>query len=153
MIKAYNEDGELVYSDITDAVCSVLALKGEAVVDVSFASRDEIRQLNATSRNIDKATDVLSFPMLDSIMPFTEKNYPLDYDADEKAVLLGSIMICSDIASEQAKEYGHSVERENYYLFTHGLLHLLGYDHIEESDKTLMRQKEEEVLSSINISR
>ena len=130
-----------------------LALDGEAEVEVTFVGEDEIRELNARTRGVDRATDVLSFPMLEEIKPFTADNYPLDVDPASGRVTLGSIVICEAIALRQAEEYGHAAEREKTYLFTHGLLHLLGYDHIEEEDRRVMRGAEERVLSAIGITR
>lgn len=128
-------------------------MQGDAVVELSFVTKEEIHELNNSARGVDRATDVLSFPALDEIKPFTQKNYPFEYSPEKKAVELGSIVICREVAEEQAKEYGHSLRRETCYLFTHGLLHLSGYDHIEESDRAVMRKKEEIVLGALGITR
>ncbi len=128
-----------------------LGLKGEGVAEVEFVSREEIRELNARTRQTDKVTDVLSFPMLGEIKELSPENYP--YDCIGGKVMLGSVVICEDVAKEQAEEYGHSEIREKTYLFVHGLLHLLGYDHIEESDRAVMREAEERILSAIGIGR
>lgn len=130
-----------------------LSLSGEALVEVTFVSKEDIQEINKEMRAIDKVTDVLSFPMLDEITTFNKENYPYDYDGEESAVRIGSIVICNDVAKQQAEEYGHSVVREKTYLFVHGLLHLLGYDHIEEDDKKKMRAAEETILSAIGITR
>ena len=98
-------------------------------------------------------TDVLSFPLLDEIRPFTKENYPFDYDEATDGVSLGSILICDEVAKRQAKEYGHGEEREKAYLFLHGLLHLLGYDHTDEETKNRMRAMEENVLQSVGLAR
>ncbi len=140
-------------SAVAAEVYKVEKMKGNATVELSFASSDEIRELNRSSRGVDRETDVLSFPALDEIKPFTKKNYPFEYDPARRSVELGSIVICREVAEAQAKEYGHSVRRETCYLFAHGLLHLSGYDHIEESDKKVMREKEELVLSGLGITR
>ena len=141
------------FNNIAKEVYSLLGLKGEAVVEVDIVEMDEIKDINFRERGIDKATDVLSFPALSEITEFCKDNYPFEYDYNRDAVMLGNIIICDEIASEQAKEYGHPYERELCYLFTHGLLHLLGYDHIEEADKKVMREKEEKVLNKLNIKR
>ena len=109
-------------------------------------SKEEIKDLNNSSRNIDKVTDVLSFPMFESV---------LDMTADESGlVFLGSMVICSDRACEQAEEYGHSVEREAAFLAVHSVLHLLGYDHeLGEQDEKVMFTKQENVLKSMGITR
>ena len=149
MLICYNESGEKVFEHLTKAVYRILNLGGKAVVELIFADAEDIREVNRATRGIDKPTDVLSFPMLNEIKPFTGKNYPADYDPELKAVVLGSIMICREIAVMQAEEYGHSVEREESYLLVHGLLHLLGYDHESETDKKVMRDLEEQVLNKI----
>mgnify|MGYP006280948767 CR=1 FL=1 len=102
-------------------------------VSVALIRNDEIRELNKKFRNKNESTDVLSFPM------------------DEK--IWGDIIISVDKVIEQAEEYGHSIKRELIYLYTHGILHLLGYDHKEDSDKKIMRQKEEEILSEFGLQR
>ena len=132
-----------------DAAFAALSLAGEAEVEVNFVTEEEIRALNARTRDTDRVTDVLSYPMLDEIRPFTRENYPFDVDPENGRVPLGSIVICRDVAARQAEEYGHSRDREETYLFVHGLLHLLGYDHMTEEDKSVMREAEERILSAI----
>lgn len=134
-----------------DETFVALNLKGEASVEVEFVTGEEIRELNARTREVDKVTDVLSYPMLDEIKELVPENYP--YDCEDGRVMLGSIVICGDVAEEQAKEYGHSVTREMTYLFVHGLLHLLGYDHIEDDERAIMREAEERILSGVGINR
>ncbi len=141
------------FEQIAKEVFTQLFLKGEALVEVDIVTKDEIKEINASERGIDKPTDVLSFPALTEIKEFSKKNYPFEYDNQRGAVMLGSIIICDEIARAQAEEYGHSYSRELCYLFTHGLLHLLGYDHIEEEDRKIMREKEEQVLTALNVTR
>ena len=119
-------------------------LSFDCEVSLFFASKSEIRRLNAAYRGMDNPTDVLSFPMFE--LPLKEP--PLD----EAPVLLGDVVISSEIAEEQAKEYGHSKEREVLYLFVHGLLHLLGYEHEGEGTEA-MRLAEEEILSLLGLER
>lgn len=152
MIKVISDENITEFSRLADSAFSLLSLSGEAEVEVEFYTREEIHALNLETRGVDRATDVLSYPALDKILPFTRENYPFETN-EEGRVNIGSIVICEEIAAEQAKEYGHSERRERSYLFTHGLLHLLGYDHMEDSDKKIMREKEEAVLSSLNITR
>ena len=144
-------------NELFESVCKTafeyLNLQGDCIVEVDFVSEEEIRTLNAQTRNVDRVTDVLSYPALDEIREFTKRNYPFEYDEEEKAVRLGNIIICNEQVSRQAKEYGHSETRESAYLFLHGILHLLGYDHIEENEKKQMREKEENVLSNLEINR
>lgn len=118
---------------------------------LEFVSKDIIHSINLASRNVDSETDVLSFPLLDikAGEEINPKKYP--YDIDNNGELsLGDIIICEEVANAQAEEYGHSQMREKCYLFLHGLLHLLGYDHIFEKDKQIMREKEESILSAVN---
>ena len=153
MIKIITDNQDELYEKIAAQAFEELCLSGEAAVELVFVDKDEIRQLNARTRNKDAVTDVLSFPMLDKIAPFIQDNYPADYDDEIGGVMIGCIVICDAVAKEQAKEYGHSVRRESAYLFLHGLLHVLGYDHIEEGDKKLMREKEETILEKLGIER
>lgn len=115
-------------------------------VNIIFTNPDIIRQTNKEYRNVDKETDVLSFPMF-------EKEEILNYEAKQWQEVLGDIMISIERVQEQAKEYGHSFERELAYMMVHGFYHLMGEDHIEEADKVVMRQKEENVLTKLGITR
>ena len=114
-------------------------------LSVILTTPEKIRVTNKTYRNIDKETDVLSFPMFekDEIQAL-KGEYP---------EALGDIMISVSRVEEQAEEYGHSFERELSYMVVHGFYHLMGYDHIEEEDKKEMRKKEENVLSILDIRR
>lgn len=124
------------------------------VVEIVTVDKDTIRDLNCRFRNIDRVTDVLSFPTLDGIRGKELKlaDYPFDTDG-EGNLCLGSIAICEEVAKEQAEEYGHSEDREFYYLATHGICHLLGYDHMTDEDKLQMRQKEESVMAKLGLVR
>ena len=102
-----------------------------------------IKEINNKYRNIDKETDVLSFPMF-------QKDEIREVKEEE---VLGDIIISVDRVKEQAEEYGHSFERELSYMLVHGFYHLMGEDHIEENDKKIMREKEENVLSKLGITR
>lgn len=124
-------------------------------IDISFVDEEEIKNLNSEFRKIDKATDVLSFPTL-TITPFEKivvKDHLEDYNYQTKHLHLGDIIICEDVAKRQAKDYGHSYERELFYLIVHGYLHLLGFDHIKEQDKIAMRGLEEQILAKYHITR
>lgn len=123
-------------------------IKDEAELSVLFTDNEGIRQINAEMRDIDKATDVLSFPQYEFETPgvlVKEEGYPY--------LLLGDIVLSLEKADEQAKEYGHSYEREVGYLTVHSMLHLLGYDHMTDEDKPVMRAKEEEILNKIGLIR
>ena len=115
-------------------------------LSITLTTPEQIHKLNKQFRNVDKETDVLSFPMF-------EKN-EIDEIVENRTSnvvpeVLGDIVISIDRVKEQAKEYGHSFERELSYMIVHGFYHVMGYDHIEEADKVVMRAKEEEVLSAL----
>ncbi len=122
--------------------------------EVVIVDEDYIRRLNADIRKIDKVTDVLSFPSLDGIKdrPLKKAEHPEEVD-EEGSLFIGSIAVCRKRAEEQAEEYGHSFERELNYLVTHGIFHLLGYDHMTDADKAEMRLREERVLKKLGLSR
>jgi probable rRNA maturation factor len=127
-------------------------------VSVILVDNNEIRELNKEFRNIDRATDVLSFPMLEYSDNEVYKDIYLDYtfdpiDLDEGRLVLGDIVISLEKALEQSDEYGHSFMREVCYLTTHSTLHLLGYDHMEEEQKIRMRSREEYILNKMDLSR
>ena len=123
-------------------------------VEISLADEEEIRALNREYRNCDRVTDVLSFPAMDGIKNrfLRAAEHPLELD-EEGRIFLGSIAICTARAKEQAEEYGHSFERELYYLSVHGILHCLGYDHETEEEKKEMREKEERVMNAMRLIR
>ena len=118
-------------------------------ITVTFTNPENIQKINQQYRNIDGPTDVLSFPMF--------QKEELDNKVQKKEFqyqdILGDIIISIPKVEEQAKEYGHSFERELSYMLVHGFYHLMGYDHIEEEDKKIMRTKEEKVLETLNILR
>lgn len=118
-------------------------------ISITLTNPENIRKINKEYRNIDKETDVLSFPMF-------EKN-EIDNIINSKEHIvedvLGDIIISIEKVQEQAIEYGHSFERELAYMLVHGFYHLMGYDHIKEEDKAKMRPKEEKILQDLNITR
>ena len=124
------------------------------VVELLFVDEAEIQALNNETRGIDKVTDVLSFPTLDGIKgkPIVGEKFPFDKD-EEGRLVLGSIVICKARAKEQAEEYGHTYERELHYLFVHGVMHCLGYDHMTDEERAEMREREEKVLAKLGITR
>ena len=123
-------------------------------VELIFTDGEEIRRLNREMRTTDKVTDVLSFPTLDGIKGEEIRGEDFPYDIDEEGnLLIGSIAICCERAKEQAEEYGHSYNRELHYLIVHGIMHCLGYDHMNDMDKAEMREKEELILSKLGITR
>ncbi len=124
----------------------------EERLEVSLTITDEetIRQINADYRNIDRVTDVLSFPQYSCAEEVEEELAQLD---EEISVLLGDVVICYKRACEQAVEYGNSEEREITYLFVHSMMHLLGYDHMEDDERKVMRTHEESVMTAIDLKR
>lgn len=122
--------------------------------EIWLVSEEQIRELNARERGVDRVTDVLSFPSMDGIKgrPILSGEHS-DCNDCEGHVFLGSIVICEKRAREQAEEYGHPFERELWYLAVHGLLHCLGYDHETEEEKREMRAKEEEVMAKLDLTR
>ncbi len=123
-------------------------------ISVIFVDNDEIREINNDMRHIDKVTDVLSFPMLEYEEHKVFKDLYLDYnfspaDLNEGNLVLGDMALSLERALEQSVDYGHSFLREVCYLVVHSILHLLGYDHIEEEDKVVMRKREEEIIISV----
>ena len=119
-------------------------------VSVTFTTPEHIHELNKKFRDVDRPTDVLSFPMfekteLDNMVENKIKNIIPE--------VLGDIVISVEKVEEQAKEYGHSFERELAYMLVHGFYHIIGYDHIKEEDKVIMREKEETVLNILKQTR
>ena len=123
-------------------------------IEILFVSKEEIRALNRDTRGMDKVTDVLSYPALDGICgkEIRQKDHPYEID-EEGNLLLGSIVVCEDRAKEQAEEYGHSYNRELHYLIVHGVMHCLGYDHSTDTERAVMREKEEYILGKLGITR
>lgn len=122
-------------------VLKVEKITDNAEVSLSIVDRDAIHKLNKDYRDVDRETDVLSFPL-------DEEGYD---NEGNPIILLGDIVICLDVAEDQANDFGHSLEREMMYLICHSTLHLLGYDHIEEDDKREMRAKEKEVMKNLGV--
>lgn len=123
-------------------------------VSITLTNPEEIEKINMQYRNIDRPTDVLSFPMFEK--EDLEKIIHNDVDSDvfnQQEDILGDIVISIPKVYEQAEEYGHSFERELAYMVVHGFYHLMGYDHIDEEDKKVMRQKEENILEHLGIKR
>lgn len=118
-------------------------------------TKDEIKELNKVTRSIEEPTDVLSYPNLNLIAGeiADKKIFTSEYDRTTRKLFLGEIVICEEIAAEQAIKYGHSLKRELGFLFIHGLLHLLGYDHIHPEDEKVMKDLQNQILSQLKIER
>ena len=118
-------------------------------ISITLTTPEHIHEINKQYRNVDRATDVLSFPMFEK-EEIDNKIAKKDFEHED---VLGDIVISIDQVEKQAKEYGHSFEREFAYMLVHGFYHLMGYDHIKEEDKVIMRPKEEKVLEKLGIRR
>lgn len=121
-------------------------------INILITDDVSIKQINQQFRNIDRPTDVLSFPIIDM------KNGRIiseegDYDLDEELLLLGDIVISMETAQRQAEQYGHAIERELAFLASHGVFHLLGYDHMEKDEEAVMLAKQEAVLAKLGLKR
>ena len=148
--------------NIINEVCEK-ALRAEEVnipyqISLLFVDNEEIRDINRETRGIDKATDVLSFPMLDYPKDKVFKEVYKDTKFNEiyldgEELVLGDMVLSLERAKEQSIEYNHSFNREVCYLVVHSILHLLGYDHMEDEEKKRMRKREEEILVDLNITR
>ncbi|MBQ8291626.1 MAG: rRNA maturation RNase YbeY [Clostridia bacterium] len=153
----YTEDkllSEKQLSALEVALAGVVCSDVPLAIELLRVDEVEIRRLNRETRNIDRVTDVLSYPTLEDIKGKAIEGAAFPFDIDEAGnLLLGSVVICEERAREQAAEYGHSYERELHYLLVHGVMHCLGYDHMEEAEKTEMRAMEEKVLSVLGITR
>ena len=129
----------------------------EAVVNVLLTDNNGIQTINRNYREIDNPTDVLSFPNVDYERPAdfsgVEERVEDYFDPESGELLLGDIVISIEKVYEQAKEYGHSQLREYAFLIAHSMLHLLGYDHMEQKEALVMEQKQEELLNRLGITR
>lgn len=139
------DDLEKLVEDCTRAALEEEEIEDDAEVSVTLVDNARIRELNADFREIDRETDVLSFPLGD------ENGFEVDPDTD--AILLGDIVISLERAAAQAEEYGHGFRREVAFLITHSLFHLLGYDHMTPEEETEMFAKQEKVLEKLGITR
>ncbi|MEQ8197196.1 MAG: rRNA maturation RNase YbeY [Clostridiaceae bacterium] len=153
-----NEEFEKFIGQIIEFALQEEEVEEKTQISIVFTDNEEIRIINRETRDIDKATDVLSFPMLDfqkgKVYKEQYKGFSFDetyYDGEE--LVLGDIVISLEKAREQSIEYNHSFKRETSYLVIHSILHLLGYDHMEESEKEVMRGREEEILNKLSIKR
>lgn len=158
MIEFNSRIDEKIMQNLTkvyEAVADFAHLPKRIKVNLSFVDEKTIRKLNKDTRNIDKVTDVLTYPYVE-LRPKEKlklSDYKLEVDPDDNRLLIGDIYICIKRAEEQSKEYGHSLNREMCFLFCHGLLHILGYDHIKKEDEEVMTGLQTEILDKLNIKR
>ena len=135
---------EKLIKDVVNKVLAFESIKHDVDVYVTLTNNNEIHDINKKFRDVDKPTDVLSFPMYESGEIDSLRNEK-QHDEEE---ILGDIIISIEKVKEQAEEYGHSFERELAYLVTHGMLHLLGYDHMKKEDEEIMFPLQEEILNA-----
>jgi metalloprotein, YbeY family len=144
-----NNTNEIIDTALIEAVIDT-SLRYEQIennceISVTIVNNEEIHNLNRKFRNIDRATDVLSFPLID----FKKESLP----NKDQYVYLGDIVISIDKAKEQALQYGHSLRREIGFLTAHSMLHLLGYDHMVKEEEIVMFKKQEEILNLLELKR
>ena len=153
----FDFDYEKVAKEVVEFCLSHENFPYEAEINLTLTDDEGIHKINKQFRNIDRATDVLSFPNLDfeaeSDFGAVEENYADCFDPDSGELVLGDIIISVDKVREQAESYGHSEKREFAFLIAHSMLHLCGYDHMEESEAKRMEEKQENVLQALGITR
>ena len=139
----FHDDYETVYTNIIKEACQQLNIEDDLELSVIFVDDARIHEINREYRNIDRSTDVISFALEDNEQ----------YYMEGMPRTLGDIFISIDHAKKQAQEYEHSFYREMCFLFTHGLLHLLGYDHMEKEEETEMFRIQNNILNVLKIER
>lgn len=141
---------------VSEAVLDMEECPYESQVEILLTMSEEVHEINKEFRGIDRTTDVLSFPMVDyeeaGKFDFLEETDEY-FDPETGELMLGNIVINKERVVEQAEEYGHSVKREYAFLIAHSMLHLLGYDHMEEEERMVMEEKQRQVLDGLGITR
>lgn len=150
-------DVEEIARLVADAAVDYIGCPYETEVNLLLTHDDEIRDMNRQYRGIDRPTDVLSFPMLEfdragDFSQFDEASGDL-FDPESGELLLGDIVISVERVLSQAEEYGHSPKREYAFLIAHSMLHLFGYDHMEDGERQVMERKQREIMEKIHILR
>ena len=154
----FDFDYEEAAKSIIEQTLDYLECPYEVQVNLTLTDNEGIRELNNEFRQIDRPTDVLSFPLVDyeepNVFPENIEDVAEDYfDLDTGELMLGDIIISLEKCKQQAAEYGHSVLREYSFLIVHSMLHLFGYDHMEEGDREVMEKKQREILDKAGILR
>ncbi len=149
-------DTEEIAKLVTEAALEYEGCPYEAEINLLLTDEEEIREMNRMFRQIDKSTDVLSFPMLEYETPgdfsaFEQQQEAFNPESGE--LMLGDIVICKPKVLAQAEEYGHSVRREFAFLIAHSMLHLFGYDHVEDAQREEMEQRQQNILEELRILR
>ena len=150
-------DTEEIARTVVEAALEYEKCPYEAEVSILLTTDEEVRKLNYSSRGLDRPTDVLSFPMLEYDRPgdfSLLESEPQDaFDPETGELMLGDIVISKDKVLAQAEEYGHSPVREYAFLIAHSMLHLFGYDHMEEKERLLMEERQRGIMQKVNIPR
>lgn len=150
-------DYERILAEVVKEALRQEACPYEAEVTITLTDAEGIKDLNRECRGIDKVTDVLSFPMLDYEQPSdfscVREESMMQFNPDSGELVLGDIVLCVSRAREQAVEYGHTLLRELAFLTAHSMMHLCGYDHVEQGERILMEQRQELVLDKLGITR
>ncbi len=152
----FDFDYQSLAEEVIEAAVEWEEFPYEAEVNLLLVSLEEIREINLEHRQIDRPTDVLSFPMIQYESPGDFSKIEQDEDnfnPDTGEALLGDIVLCVDKVKEQAKSYGHSEKREFAFLILHSMLHLFGYDHMEPEEAAVMEQKQRDILEHMGILR
>ena len=152
----FDFDYEKVISRVINASADYIGCPYEYEVNVILIEDEEMKKINFEQRGINNTTDVLSFPFVEYEMPgefeFLENDFSA-FNPETGELILGDILISTEKLLSQAKEYNHSQLRELAFLITHSMLHLFGYDHIDDNDRIIMEEKQKEILAQLNINR
>lgn len=164
MTLIYEEEGTLslpidckkLAEEVIDAALDYVGCPYESEVNLLLTMNEQIQEMNANFRDIDRATDVLSFPMVDYEVPgefdFLEERDDC-FNPETGELVLGDIVISKEKVVSQAEEFGHSIKREYAFLIAHSMLHLSGYDHMEEEERLEMERMQRELMEKLNILR
>ena len=155
-IRTFDED---IVKDLEEVIKTTFKVLGQPTKNIKYnlyvVSKDYIHDLNLSTRGVDKATDVLSYPTTDIKVGevIDLDKFKFDIDPMDNSLLVGEIFICNEVAKRQAVKYNHSYRREFCFLFLHGVLHCLGYDHIDENDRIIMEEMQTKILNKCKITR
>jgi len=143
--------------ELLEATLDYLKCEYECECNLIVTTLEAIHELNSQTRGIDRPTDVLSFPMIDFLSPcdyscINEDDFTL-FNPDTGELMLGDIVLCREKVLEQAESYGHSVKREFSFLIVHSLLHLFGYDHMDDNERKAMEDVQNNILNTLHITR
>lgn len=152
----FSFDYKEICNDTVKAALDVLSFPYECEISVTITDDNGIQEMNREFRGIDAPTDVLSFPLINFDLNIPYENLTVnsdDVNPDTDEIMLGDIVLNIDRIKKQALEYAHSEKREYSFLICHSMLHLLGYDHIEENDRLIMEDKQKEIMERLGITR